>query len=255
MPENAVKAKFVVHDFLSLEGDYQIINMPASQFDLKFDRISMTLRRGGSVMIRDAKGQAALVRAAEFSDIAPERLEDMARGSEILCLTRRHMTAFGRKVKDDLNCFTLPAETFDDGQITALILGDGTLLPKNANILGERENSLPDIACQLLRAVRLIPAALLSRVSLWNHQQQAWLAESFQIPVLDLHELANLTEDTEPEMSISITAALPLETAPDSRIVMFRQPANRGRAFCHPRWRNQLSNTSFGADTLTMCDR
>ena len=191
----------------------------------------MTLRRGGSVMIRDAKGQAALVRAAEFSDIAPERLEDMARGSEILCLTKRHMTAFGRKVQDNLNCFTLPAETFDDGQITALILGDGTLLPKNANILGERENSLPDIACQLLRAVRLIPAALLSRVSLWNHQQQAWLAESFQIPVLDLHELANLTEDTEPEMSISITAALPLETAPDSRIVMFRQPANREEHF------------------------
>ena len=104
--------------------------MPASQFDLKFDRISMTLRRGGSVMIRDAKGQAALFRAAEFSDIAPERLEDMARGSEILCLTKRHMTAFGRKVQANLNCFTLPAETFDDGQITALILGDGTLLLK-----------------------------------------------------------------------------------------------------------------------------
>ena len=182
-------------------------------------------------MIRDAKGQAALVRAAEFSDIAPERLEDMARGSEILCLTRRHMTAFGRKVKDDLNCFTLPAETFDDGQITALILGDGTLLPKNANILAERENSLPDIACRLLRAVRLIPAALLSRVSVWNQQQLAWLAESFQIPALDSHELANLTEDTEPKMSISITATLPLATAPDSKIVMFRQPANREEHF------------------------
>ena len=45
----------------------------ASQIDFKFDRISMTLRRGGAVMIRDGKGQAALVRAAEFSDIAHDR--------------------------------------------------------------------------------------------------------------------------------------------------------------------------------------
>jgi len=202
----------------------------AAQFNLKFDRISMTLKRGGSVIIRDAKGQAALIRAAEFSDIAPERLEDMATGSEILCLTRRHMTAFGRTVPEKLNCFTLPAETFDDGQITALILGDGTLLPADSNILGERENSLPDMACQLLRAVKLIPAALLSRVSVKN-QQQAWLAESFQVPVLDFHELTSLTEDTELEMSISITAALPLATAPNAKIVMFRQPTNREEHF------------------------
>jgi GTP cyclohydrolase II len=207
------------------------MRIPASQFDLKFDRISITLRRGGSVMIRDAKGQAALIRAAEFSDIAPERLEDIGTGSEILCLTRRHMTAFGRTVPDKLNCFTLPSDTFDDGQITALILGDGTLLPAEANILGERKNSLPDMACQLLRAVRLIPSALLSRVSEKNHQRHARLAESFQIPVLDLHELTNLTEDTEPEMSISITATLPLAIAPDAKIVMFRQPANREEHF------------------------
>ena len=203
----------------------------AAQFNLKFDRISMILRRGGSVMIRDAKGQAALIRAAEFSDIAQECLEDVAAGSEILCLTRRHMTAFGRTVPSNLNCFTLPVETFDDGQITALILGDGSLLPENANILGERENSLPDMACQLLRTVKLIPAALINRVSVKNQQQQVRLAESFQIPVLDLHELVNMTDDTEPEMSISITATLPLATAPDAKIVMFRQPANREEHF------------------------
>ena len=202
-----------------------------TQFDLKFDRVSMTLRRGGAVMIRDRKGQAALVRGAEFSDIAPERLEDISASSETLCLTRQHMTSFGRAVPDGATCFTLPAETFDDGHITALTLGDGTLLPADANILGEHADSLPDMACRLLRAVKLIPAALLSRVSARNQSQQARLAESFQIPVLDLHELTNLTEDTEPEMSISITATLPLEAAADAKIVMFRQPANREEHF------------------------
>ena len=205
--------------------------MSASQFNLKFERIFMTLRRGGSVMIRDAKGQAAMVRAAEFADIAPERMEDMAKGSEILCLTKRHITAFGRTVPNKLNCFTLTANIFDKGQLTTLILGDGTLLPADANILGERKNSLPDIACQLLRAVRLIPAALLSYVSVKDQLRQARLAENFQIPILDLHELANLTKDTEPDMDISITATLPLAAAPDAKIVMFKQPAAREEHF------------------------
>ena len=182
-------------------------------------------------MIRDGKGQAALARAAEFSDIAPERPADIATSSETLCLTKRHMISFGRKVSDRVSCVSVPADTFDDGQITALILGDGTLLPENANILGERADSLPDMACRLLRAVRLIPAALLNRVSMHNQSQQARLAESFQIPVLDLHELKNLTEDKEPEMSISITATLPLAAAADAKIVMFRQPANREEHF------------------------
>ena len=182
-------------------------------------------------MIRDGKGQAALVRAAEFSDIAPERLEDIAISSETLCLTKRHMTSFGRTVPDRVSCFTVPAETFDDGQITALILGDGTLLPANANILGEHADSLPDMACRLLRAVRLIPAALLSRISARNQSQQARLAEGFHIPVLDLYELEKLTEDKEPEMSISITATLPLAAAADAKIVMFKQPANREEHF------------------------
>ena len=207
------------------------MKVSTAQFDLKFDRISMTLRRGGVVMIRDAKGQAALVRAAEFSDMLPEGLDELALGTEILCLTRRHMTSFGRTVRDHIPCFSLPAMSFDDGHITSLILGDGSLLPADANILGERADSLPDIACRLLRAVKLIPAALLSRLAVKNQQQQVNLAETYQIPLLDLHEITNLTADREPEMSISITAKLPLSAAPDAKIVMFRQAASREEHF------------------------
>ena len=207
------------------------MRVSTAQFDLKIDRISMTLRRGGVVMIRDAKGQAGLIRAAEFCDHLPEGLDDLGLGSEILCLTRRHMASFGRTVPDNIPCFSLPAMSFDDGHITSLILGDGTLLPEKANILGERKGSLPDSACRLLRAVKLIPAALLSRLSVKNQQQQVSLAETYQIPVLDLHELNHLTDDKEPEMSISITAKLPLAVAPDAKIVMFRQSASREERF------------------------
>ena len=89
----------------------------ASQIDLKYDRISITLRRGGAVMIRDGKGQAGLVRR-EFSDIAPERLENITSSSEILCLTKQHMASFGRTVSERVRSFTVPVETFDDGHIT-----------------------------------------------------------------------------------------------------------------------------------------
>ena len=67
------------------------MKVSTTQFDLKIDRISMTLRRGSVVMIRDAKGHAALIRAAEFCDVLPEGLDHLSLGSEILCLTRRHM--------------------------------------------------------------------------------------------------------------------------------------------------------------------
>ena len=36
--------------------------------DLKLDRAFMILRRGGFVILRDERGQAALMRAAEFAD-------------------------------------------------------------------------------------------------------------------------------------------------------------------------------------------
>ena len=62
-------------------------------------------------------------------------------------------------------------------------------MPTNGNILGEKADSLPDMACRLLRAVKLIPAALLSRVSVRNQNQQTRLAEGFQIPILDLYSL------------------------------------------------------------------
>ena len=79
----------------------------ASQIDLKFDRISMALRRG-DCHDPGCKGQAALVRAAEFSDIAPERLGDVIISSEILWAA---YDIIWREGSDRVSCFTVPAET------------------------------------------------------------------------------------------------------------------------------------------------
>ena len=67
-------------------------------------------------------------------------------------------------------------------------------------------------------------------MSVKNQQQQVSLAETYQIPVLDL-PINNLTDDQEPELNISITAKLPLAAAPDAKIVMFRQTPSREEHF------------------------
>ncbi len=199
--------------------------------ELKFDRIFMILRRGGLVMIRDERGNAGLIRAAEFADFTPEALAGLVQENELLCLTSRHMQAFGRALPDHLAGCSLPASTLGSAKIIALILGDGSVLPATASLLAERSGSLPDIACRLLKAARLIPAALLTRLTHNDSQQQQHLAENYQLPVLDAHELAQLDNDTEIEMTSTASAHLPLIASDEARIVMFREKNDRSEHF------------------------
>lgn len=199
--------------------------------ELKLDRVFMILRRGGFVILRDERGQSGLIRAAEFADYTPEPVARLVQTNEILCLTARHLEAFGKSVKDGITSFSLPASTLDEKEIFSLILGDGKGLPKNTNLLGERQDSLPDMACRLLRAARLIPAALLTRMSIKDSQQLYHFSENYQIPVLDFHEVAGLKRDIPVEMSITTSAHLPLAASEDARIVMFRQKNDRQEHF------------------------
>ena len=171
-----------------------------------------------------------MIRAAEFCDNLPEGLDDLALGSEILCLTRRHMASFGRSVPDNIPCFSLPAMSFDDGHITSLILGDGALCRQQRIfwVSGQTACRIWPAACYGQWAD---PRCLAKPFVCKNQQQQVSLAETYQIPVLDLHEINNLTDDQEPELNISITAKLPLAAAPDAKIVMFRQTASREEHF------------------------
>lgn len=199
--------------------------------DLKLDRVFMILRRGGFVILRDERGQAGLVRAAEFADYTPEPVARLVQNNEILCLTARHLEAFGKSVNDAFDSFSLPANSLDDSDILRLILGDADALPEGLNSLAERQNSLPDLACRLLRSARLIPAALLTRMSMKDSYQLHHFSENYQIPILDFHEVASLKRDVDVEMSITTSARLPLAATDDAKIVMFRQKNDRQEHF------------------------
>lgn len=178
-------------------------------------------------MIRDNKGQAGLIRAAEFVDHTPEPLMMLAKGNETLCLTDRHLEAFGRPIHASLSCYNLPAASMTDTQKIAITLGHGEALAADVNILGERAGSLPDLACHILKIAKLVPAALLTRLNISDHDQQVLLAENYQIPIVDFHEIDSLKQDLPIEMMISVSANLPLAQAEDARIIMFKQKNER----------------------------
>lgn len=197
---------------------------------LKLDQASAALRRGGMVMLRDEQGRAALAIGAEFADLGLAQMTRLAQAQPVLCLTARHLEAFGRAVPADRPAFSLPARHLPPNQIIGLVLGDKALLPEGAGLLAERRNSLPDLACQMMKLAKLLPAALICRTGLTDLAAQNNLARACQMPLLDSRDLAEL-EGRPPQLDIGPQVNLPLALAADARMVMFRAPGQREEHF------------------------
>jgi len=194
------------------------------------ERAILDLRQGGVVMIKDRRGQAGLVQAAEFTDQGSSVVEAVGGGMPVLCLTSRHSKMLGG-VNPEMPCQTIAIGALKDDEILALILGDTTQLPKHVGLLGEKEGSLPHLACTLLRRAKLVPAALLVRIThLENHQLQA-TADTHHITMIDGPQLDSLKTEPVAEMTVAVKAKLPLSMAPETDIVMFRQSAGREEHF------------------------
>ena len=194
------------------------------------ERAILDLRQGGVVMIKDRRGQAGLVQAAEFTDQGSSIAEAVGGGMPVLCLTSRHSEALGG-VNPAMPCHTIAIGALEDDEILALILGDTAHLPTDVGSLAEKEGSLPHLACTLLRRAKLVPAALLIRLThLDNHQLQA-AADTHHITVIDGPQLDMLNIETVAEVTVAAKAKLPLSMAPETDIVMFRQPTGREEHF------------------------
>lgn len=194
------------------------------------DRAILDLRQGGIVMIKDRRGQAGLIQAAEFTDQNTPLFDAIGSGMPVLCLTSRHTEALSG-INSALPCHTVATRFMKDDEILALILGDTTQLPEGVGLLGEKHGSLPYLACTLLRRAKLVPAALLVRLThLDSHQLQA-VADTHRIAVIDGPRLDLLNNEPLTKMNITAMANLPLSMAPQSEIVMFRQPSGREEHF------------------------
>lgn len=202
----------------------------ATRPDMKLESAIFAVRRGSPVLIRDVKGNCALVQAAEFADYPNPQLNNMPVSGTVLCLTQQHMRTWHRPYLTDRPTYSLPTQSLSPEQIIALVLGDDSSIDRSISILPEREGSLPALANQLLKSSKLLPAALLTRVLIDEEADLLRLADTYHIPVVaerDLHRYEAQKQDLE----MGVNVRLPLAAAPDARMIMFRAPWQREEHF------------------------
>ena len=196
----------------------------------KIDIALSTLRRGSIVMIRDQNQRAGFVRAAEFADYELPEIPHITQIAPTLCFTRQQVQFLRPHNMSSKPVFSLPANTLSGKQIVGLSIGETKLLPRNAGLLPEHENSLVDLAVKVVKFAKLLPSALLYRLSDTDILKQNRLSSLYQIPVLEFSDIESFSS-IQPSMSVSIEAELPLKEAPDSKIIMFRNSNGKEEHF------------------------
>ena len=109
------------------------------------------LRRGEIIMIRASDNRAAIMRAAEFADYEDGQLTQIADSAPLLCLRRQHVEALGRSLTGTRPVFTTSAQKLKADAIFKIIFGEEESLPADLSLMGEKQDSLADLATTLLR--------------------------------------------------------------------------------------------------------
>lgn len=198
--------------------------------DMKLEPAIFALRRGSPVLMKDVKGNAALVQAAEYADYTYVQLNAVPTSGTVLCLTSQHMHALGRKILKDRPAYSLPVQSLSPAQIISLILGDETAIDKTISILPERAGTLPALANHLLKLSKLLPAALVTRVLVDDESELLRIADTYHMPVVSERDLHRY-EAKRQELKMGVNVKLPLAAAPDARMIMFRAPGQREEHF------------------------
>ncbi len=181
----------------------------------RIDTALSALRRGSMVIIRDQNQRTGFIRAAEFADYELPEIPNISQIAPTLCFTRQQVQ------------FLRP---HTGEQLVGLSIGESKLLPLNAGLLPEHENSLVDLAVKVVKFAKLLPSALLYRVSYADIFQQDRLYSPYQIPILEFSDISSFSS-IQPSLSISIEADLPLKQAPESKIIMFRNSNGKEEHF------------------------
>ncbi len=196
----------------------------------KIDAALSALRRGSMVVIRDKNQRAGFIRAAEFADYELPEIPYINQIAPILCLTRQQVQYLRPNNTSIKPVFSLPANTLTGKQIVGLSIGESKLLPENVGLLPEHENSLVDLAIKVVKFSKLLPSAILYRISHADTYKQNQLSSPYQIPVLESSDIESFSS-IQTSLSISIKADLPLKEAPKSKIVMFRNSNGKEEHF------------------------
>lgn len=183
------------------------------------------LRRGAAVVIRNQKGYAGLVRAAEqISDDALSQLAGQSASTPYLLITTRRARAMGLAPKAEaVACsITLPPRV-GPNQILELI-GDLPMqeIPSSLPILAEKKSSMAALALMLMRSARLLPAAVAAAVPVNETVALRRWAEDRGLLMVEEKDILLFEERQARQLQAVARARLPLAEAENTEIVIFR---------------------------------
>ena len=182
------------------------------------------LRRGGTVMLRLPNGACGLCRAAELSDTNDmTRLSRLAGSAPLLILTAPRMLSLGRTLRDGYPVATVALPVSRQNAFFDLAFGQNDhLTGSDLTIIAEKAGSLADMAAQLLRSVKLIPAGLFVRLPLRDVAAQDRFARQHDMIIVESRDLDQHSHEAASFVKIIARARVPLAVSEDSEIVMFR---------------------------------
>ncbi|HMB77374.1 MAG TPA: GTP cyclohydrolase II [Kiloniellaceae bacterium] len=200
------------------------------------DRALAELRRGAAVLIARDDGEAALVQAAEVvSDERLRHLAALAGTTPLLVLTRRRAEAIGIEAE------TIPQAGADDGvdsHVVALSLHDWSAArvktiadPTAADAhCAEDADRVPvgdsfgTAAVELAKLARLLPAALIARLSFKTGETAAAWAREHDAILVSAGDIATYREACARALTKVAEARVPLAGAEKTKIIAFRPP-------------------------------
>ena len=192
---------------------------------MKIDRACAELRRGGTVMLRLANGEACVFRAAELLRDGDEQTLNRMTGSGVmLVLTDHRIASLGRHLRDAHSCATIPISGQPIESLVEFVIGnpEDTHLQSDLSIIGERHGSLADVTTRLLRIAKLIPAATMARLPTRDTLFQNRLAQDQNILIVEMRDLDKYADQAAQGLKVAARAKVPLAIDPDAEIVMFR---------------------------------
>ena len=189
------------------------------------NRAIADLRRGAPVVCRSNDGSSALIAAAEqVSDNSLDRLSRRASSTARLLISRNRAVAIGLKPKKGMDaCSIMIPDRFSPEDILGLI-GDMPLaLDVSAlTVLPEKPDSMATMVLMLMRAARLMPAALSSHLSIRDERALLRWAEDQGILVVEEESIRSFEAEAARSLREAARARLPLSEAEKAEIAIFR---------------------------------
>jgi len=182
------------------------------------------LRRGGTVMLRLANGACGLCRAAELSDGDDIiRLSRLAGSAPLLILTAPRLSSLGRVLRDGYPVASVALPDKHHNAFFDLAFGQNDQLTgSDFTIIAESAGSLADMAAQLLRSAKLIPAGLFVRLPLRDVAAQDRFARQHNMMIVESRDIDQYSHEAASFVKIAARARVPLAVSEDAEIVMFR---------------------------------